>query len=251
MRVTQKHFARAVLDPLAPVPDGLIGPGGRAAGRRFDVYRNNVVHSLGEALRVAFPAVHALLGEANFKGLAGLFVRSHPPRTPVLMLYGDELPGFLEDLPQVAHLPYLPDIARIDLARRQAYHAADAPVLEPQALACDADSLMRARISLHPSLRVIRSRWPVDEIWRFAMIPDAPKPGGDGQTVLITRPGYDPVQTTLPSGAAAFLRALDDGMAFGTAADTAAAAAADFVLSDTLAACLAAGAFSSLRTDRP
>jgi len=243
----QKDFAAAVLDPARPVPEGLVTPDGQPAQRRFDVYRNNVVYSLAEALKTAFPAIHSLLGEENFKGLAGLFVRRHPPRSPVLMLYGEDLPGFLEDLPQVAHLPYLPDVARLELARRQAYHASDAPVLDPAALAIEAEALMTAELVVHPALRVIRSHYPVADIWQFAMDPSSPKPGAAGQAVAVTRPEFDPVQTVLPPGAATFLASLSDGKRFGEAVD-AAEGVPGFGLSDTLSACLGAGAFTTLRS---
>ena len=45
-----ESFARALLDPSAGVPAGLLRPDGAPAARRFDIYRNNVVASLVDAL---------------------------------------------------------------------------------------------------------------------------------------------------------------------------------------------------------
>ncbi len=53
----QTTLRRAILDPLATVPDGITDDRGRPALRRFAVYRNNVVVSLTEALETAFPVV--------------------------------------------------------------------------------------------------------------------------------------------------------------------------------------------------
>jgi hypothetical protein len=39
----QRAFATAILDPDSPIPRGLIGPDGEPGGKRFAVYRNNVV----------------------------------------------------------------------------------------------------------------------------------------------------------------------------------------------------------------
>ena len=52
--------------------------------------------------------------------MAGVFVRAHPPRSPVLALYGDAFPGFLERFEPVAHLPYLADTARLELCPARA-----------------------------------------------------------------------------------------------------------------------------------
>ncbi|MCY4501644.1 MAG: DNA-binding domain-containing protein, partial [Alphaproteobacteria bacterium] len=51
----QSAFVEALLDPAKPVPAGLVRPDGLPAGRRFDIYRNNVVVALIEALGEAFP----------------------------------------------------------------------------------------------------------------------------------------------------------------------------------------------------
>jgi hypothetical protein len=41
----QTGFATALLDPARPAPEGLVNPFGGPAGKRFDVYRNNVAVS--------------------------------------------------------------------------------------------------------------------------------------------------------------------------------------------------------------
>ena len=248
MTVSQDQFVSAMLDPGAAVPDGLISPGGGTAGRRFNVYRNNVAVSLTEALMTAFPVVTKLLGQENFKGLAGIFLRQHPPDTPLMMYYGSEMPDFIAGLPQLQHLPYLPDVARLELAMRESYHAADAPVLPPEALAIDPSTLMGATMTLHPAVRVIASDWPIHAIWAFNMIEGSPKPEARAETVLVTRPEFDPVQTIVSTGGGAFLAALGNGETFGVALDTAQMADPGFDLSTTLATLLAAGAFTEIGT---
>lgn len=223
MTVAQPDFAAALMDPSQAVPAGLTDPAGRPAGRRFDVYRNNVAHSLTEALEVAFPVLNKLLGDEFFRAMAGHFLRLHPPVSPLLMFYGEAMPAFLAGFPPVAHLPYLPDIARLELARRQSYHAVDAPVLAPERLqSLPADRLLSARLILAPAVRLIRSDWPVHGIWRANMEPGAPAPAMQAEDVLIARPGFDPVMSVLPPGGGAFIAALADGGTLGTAHDAAA-----------------------------
>jgi len=66
--------------------------------------------------------------------VAGHFVRAHPPSSPLMMFYGSEFPVFLEGFEPAKQLPYLPDMARLEHARRLAFHAADDPILTPDAL---------------------------------------------------------------------------------------------------------------------
>ncbi|QEW19269.1 hypothetical protein LA6_001452 [Marinibacterium anthonyi] len=215
----QTTFHAALFDPEQPVPKGLSDGANRPAGRRFDVYRNNIAVSLTDALHKAFPTVATLLGQRNMDGLARLYIRRNPPDTPCLMQYGANLPGFIATLPHLGHLGYLPDIARLDLAMRQSYHAADAtPIGAPD---LPPEDLMRCRVTLAPALRLIRSNWPIHAIWRFNTRPGAPKPVPGPQDVVILRPGFDPEPHLLPPGGAAFITALQQG---ATLADAHAAA---------------------------
>ena len=250
MTSTQTIFADALLDPAVPMPGGLVDPLGRPAGRRFAVYRNNVAVSLTEALETGFPVLRKLLGDANFKGLAGLFLRRHPPASPLLMRYGAEMPAFLEGLPQLAHLPYLGDVARLEFALRESYHAADAePVARATLEAMPPEDLVRARLTLAPAVRVLSSPWPILAIWERNSRDGAPKPAMAPQDVLVTRPSFDPEPRLLPHGGAAFVEALQLGLTVGQAFDRA-SAREGFDPAEPLAALLSGGAITNLEISR-
>ncbi|THD84626.1 DUF2063 domain-containing protein [Aliigemmobacter aestuarii] len=218
----QAEFHAALLDPERPVPPGLIDPARRPAGRRFDVYRNNVAVSLTKALEQGFPLLRDLLGTEFFQAMAGVFLRAHPPQSRMLMFYGAEMPAFLTGFPPVAHLPYLADVARLELALRESYHAADAAPLAHSDLAdLSAEEFMAARFGLSPALRLIRSDWPVHGIWsahaRGTPAPSARRP----EDVVILRPGLDPAPHLLPAGGAAFITALAAGATVAEALEAA------------------------------
>ena len=211
MRI-EADFKTALFDPAGMPPAGLSDPAGRPAGKRFDIYRNNVVGSLTEALEVAFPVVRKLVGEANFKVPAGAFLRAHPPKSPLLMLWGDELPQFLTGFAPVQSIGYLPDVARLEQALRESYHAADTDPIDPAILGqTPPEDLTRSQLRLAPAVRLVSSPWPVHAIWRFNMEPGAPTPAMAAEAVLITRPAYAPIQSVLPAGGGAFVASLARG----------------------------------------
>ena len=222
MQVDQTTFRSALLDPETARPLGLTDGEGRAAGRRFDVYRNNVAASLTEALETAFPVIQKLVGAENFKLLAATFLRQHPPTSPLMMFYGAEMPDFLASFGPTSGTRYLPDVARLEMALRESYHAEDSTPINPGALqALSPDQLVASRVGLAPSLRLIRSDWPVFSIWRFNMEEAAPKPEMGAEAVLIARPELDPTPYLLPPGGGAFLADLMEGQTFGAAMDAA------------------------------
>ncbi len=232
----QNAFAAALLDPEKPVPPGLVRPDGQAAGRRFDIYRNNVVVALIEALGEAFPVVRALVGEEFFEAMAGVYVRAHPPSSARMMFYGKGFAAFLETFGPVAGLAYLPDVARLEYARRLAYHAADEPAADPSVLAgLDPAALMEVRLSLQAACRIVRSAHPVHAIWRFNATEDKSPVQPGAEDVLVSRPADAVLVQLLPPGGAAFLLALEAGEPLGPAAERAAAEAPEFDLGASLA----------------
>lgn len=245
----QSAFSLAILDPGMPGPEGLSDPQGRPAGRRFDVYRNNVTVALREALETGFPVLRKLLGAEYFGALATEYLRKHPPSSPLMMVYGEEMPEFLADFPPVSHLPYLPDVARLEIALRQSYHAEDAPAFAASAFASlPPAELELVRLHLAPSTRLLRSPWPLYGLWAYNTIDGAPKPQMRHEDVLVTRPAFDPTPQLLPPGAAVFIEVLSTGKTLETAADAAANATDGFDLTTALGTLLSSGALTRFTT---
>ncbi|OIQ42870.1 MAG: DUF2063 domain-containing protein [Roseobacter sp. MedPE-SWde] len=247
--VDQATFTQAMMDATQDVPLGLVDHEGAAAGQRFSVYRNNVAVSLTEAMHSAFPVVAKLLGKENMDGLSGLFLRAHPPSSPLMMFYGVEFPAFLEGMQQLSHLGYLGDVARLELALRHAYHAADAAPIDPMLLAGQSEqALLDSRITLAPALHLIRSPWPMHSIWRFSTEAGAAKPKAGAEAVLITRPEFDPIPQVVSPADAAWIEALMQGDSIGEALDQARTIDSTFDLSSPLTLLLQAGAITGLES---
>lgn len=251
MSVTQSQFRAALLDPDAAVPSGLQDGAGAPAAKRFDVYRNNVTVALIEALRTAFPVVLKLIGDQNFDALARLHVRAHPPSSPLMMHYGADMPAFLDAFEPLAHVKYLSDVARLELALRRSYHAADnAPFDAARFGEVTPEALMASTLTLADAVECVPSPWPLVDIWRFNSVAGADKPRAIAQSALITRAEFDPTPHALSASQAAWIKAVLDGQTLGAAQDAAVARDADFDLGPLLALLLQNNAIADLTPPR-
>lgn len=250
----QRDFALALLDATRATPRGLMGPDGLPSPRRFAVYRNNVVAGLIETLRENYPVVHRIVGDEFFRAMAGRFVIAHPPRSPVMLGYGTSFPDFIGGFEPAGTLPYLADVARIERAWIEAYHAADAePLSASDFLAIDQGRLAQVRLAIHPTLRVTQSRFPALTIWRMNIAggePAAVDLEAGGEDALIIRPSAEVVVHQLPMGAAAFVRAFGAGKPAVAATIAALATTPYFDLRTMLAGLIEAGAFVGWSLER-
>jgi len=228
----QPEFARGLLAAQSDMPTGLHAWNGSDPARRFDVYRNNVLVSLTTALAEAFPVCCQLVGEAFFQAMAREYLRVDPPVSPVLSDYGDGFADFIASFPPATGLPYLPDVARLERQRIASFHAADAPLLAPEALQdlmADPERLAALRIALHPACAILRSRHAVVSLWaahqheseadRLAAL--AALDLARAEDALLVRPLHEVGVLVLPAGAAEFLLALHEGHCLGAAATAA------------------------------
>ena len=250
-------FAAALLPANAEAPRGLHGRNRSDAGQRFGIHRNNVMSSLVRALEDGFPVTRLLVGEEFFRAMAREYVRAQPPRSPVLLEYGAGLPAFVDTFEPAVGLPYLGDMVRLERARVDAFHAADATSLPAQHFAdwlASPERLMHCRVRLHPSLRLLRGLRPVLDLWqahapghthRLAPALDAAL-GSDREDLLVLRPDAEVVASRLPTGAAALLAALATGEALGDALEQA-AVVPGFDLQSALAVLVQSGATVALQ----
>lgn len=247
----QSEFRAALLDPGHAVPHGLTDGNGAPTQKRFDVYRNNVTVALIEALRTAFPVLRKLLGDANFDQLAPLYARAHPPSSPLMMHYGAEMPAFLDGMDQLRHLPYLSDVARLELALRRAYHAADAPVLAAETLGATApEVLMASTLLLAPAIEVVPSKWPLFDIWQYNTATGAPKPRALAQSVLITRAEFDPLPHAISAADAAWIDATQAGATLDAAQSAATDIDPDYDLTPLLGLLLGQNGLAQITTPK-
>jgi hypothetical protein len=248
------EFSGALTNPDRETPALVAGPNGKAAVKRYNVYRNNVTVSLIDALAATFPAVQRITGDDFFRAMARFHIRETPPTSPLLFEYGRDFPAFIERYDYAQTMPWLADTARVERAWLDAYHAADATPLAPDALA----SMPQHRLAelvfvVHPATRIVRSNFAAATIFaanRAEMQVDRID-ASLAEDALITRPAFDVLVHHLPSGGAVFLSSLIAGLPLGVAAAMAFEVEPVFDIGATVAATIEAGVFTSVRIGDP
>src|SRR5712691_3761341 len=156
---TYAAFAAGLTDPTCDTASVVAGPKGKAAAKRYNVYRNNVTVSLIEALAAIYPAIQRITGVDFFRAMARFHIRATPPISPLLFEYGRDFPTFIEQYEPARPMPWLADVARVERAWLDAYHAADAAPLSSDALAAvPPERLADLVFMAHPATRILRSR---------------------------------------------------------------------------------------------
>ena len=242
---SQSAFARALLDADLPIPANITTARRVQDAARFSVYRNNVISGLIRALAQMFPVTERLVGTEFFAAMAQGFVLGHKPATPLLMDYGANFPDFVATFAPAAGLPYLADVARIEVARIGAHHAADAaPLLVTDLAGVASHALPGLSLVPHPSARLVRSRFPAGSIWAAHQAAEvAPVAAASAETVLVLRPALSVFVHILPPQDVAFAAALLQGHSLGFAAERALLLRPEFDFGAALLGLLGLGAF--------
>lgn len=242
-------FASALIDPERKAPDIVTGPAGKGAVRRYNVYRNNVTVSLIDALAAVYPAVQCITGVDFFRAMARFHIRATPPASPLLFEYGREFPAFIERYEHAQAMPWLTDVARIERAWLDAYHAADAEPLFAETLgAIPPERLSDAVFAAHPATRIVRSPFAAVTIFAANRGETAVDQidAGTPEDALITRPDAEVVVRHLREGGAVFLQGLIAGRSLGEAATAALEASPSFDIAASIAGMMQAGAFTTV-----
>lgn len=194
------------------------------AEERLRIYRNNFLIGLGEALKTNFPVTRQLLGEDFFAQAACAFILRAPPEKPCLFEYGAGFADYLAGLAELATLPYVPEMARFEFARIEAYHAPVEALLSDVEMArIPPQSLADLPIRLGQHVRLLSLKYPVVELWQAHQAPE-PDVGGIDMTprphaLLVCRPQRTLVVQRLESDAVLFLGAARQRITLALAAE--------------------------------
>jgi Putative DNA-binding domain len=170
LRALQRQFAYQLWYPMAPAE----GVATAAFGPAIGVYQNNTRLTLLGVVQTTYPVIAKVLGDEFFTALARSYVITTPSTSGNLHGYAKAFSAWLvdwlaalEDREEATELGYLPDLAKLEWLVHQAHFASDAPPFDfPGLQAVDPARQGELRFILHPSCAVLRSEFPIAQIWR-------------------------------------------------------------------------------------
>lgn len=217
----QKQFIESILNPVNGVPEGLKVWNGSDPAVRFNVYRNNVIVSLIKAVESTFPVCQQLVGEAFFHAMAREFIQQSPPTSRILAYYGKKFPDFVSHFPPASSVPYLADVAHLEILRLEAYHAEDnQPITAEQLQQVIANGELEESVFLlDKSVFLLQSAYPVFSIWGVHQTETTPSLATidlqQAECGIIFRENLDVGVLTLPQWLFAFLQQIQQGKTLG------------------------------------
>jgi len=164
-RIKARQEGKMNLDLLNP-------QGGSPGEERMAVYADGYVARLSEALAEVYETVKHLLGNEAFVELSELYLENFPSHSYNLNSIGKELPHFIGSTRFAQELPFLPDLAALELIVALAFHAFEQAPFDPSVLATlSEEDWEKMRVVFQPSVHVVGSEWPILDIWRARKTP--------------------------------------------------------------------------------
>lgn len=122
-------------------------------------HANTISHARLVALEESFPLTRAELGEAQFNALSHEYVETAEAKASDLAQIGRHFARYLENANADATIG---DLARIEWAWLESYHATDAHALHLTTISALAEpDLLALQVQLHPATRLIVLRAPL------------------------------------------------------------------------------------------
>ncbi|MBT3146501.1 putative DNA-binding domain-containing protein [Neptunomonas phycophila] len=135
---------------------------------RFNVYRNNVIVSLIDALADIFPVTLSVVGEDFFRAVARLYVVDNPPTSPVISEYGGGFSDFVRRFEPANRLPYLADLLALEHSMLVLTHNEEFSTLDQEAVAqvfSNTQDPGALQLSIPPTSQILASPFAIGSLY--------------------------------------------------------------------------------------
>lgn len=235
----QTQFSHAIFGPQTASSTLLAHCSGapEQAQRGLSAYRESILANLAGAVYASYPTLETIVGADFLRALCRRYALHSPSDSGDLNRYGEEFDLFLADQPEVAELPYLPAVARLDWLIQTIAAAQEMPQDLSRLVDLPPEHWNRVCFTLDPAHACLASSWPIATLWRV----NQPDYDGDFQvdfsmaeTVLVQRRPHGIVVERLSAANYLVLRQLAAGKTLGEAVESVTEQGASFDLTTAL-----------------
>ena len=172
-------FKAALLSADTQFYQAVAAPSMSEKEARLNVYRNNIVVSLIDALSDIFPVTQTLVGEEFFRAMAREYIQENLPKSPVISEYGQNFADFIAQFPPAQSLPFLANLAALEHSMLTLTNDAEQATLSQQQVAeafAQAEDPDALQLALPKSAKIFVSPYAIGSIYKAHL--------NDGETRL-------------------------------------------------------------------
>ena len=138
---------------------------GLGGDERIGIYANAYFYRLLECLKEEYPATLAVTGSNDFASLTRDYLVWRPPSEPSIFYAGCYLADFLRNHRLAEGWPFIAELARLERATLDSFHAPDISILTDEAMrAIPAEQWPTIELRCHPGVEILRGEWRVSEV---------------------------------------------------------------------------------------
>jgi hypothetical protein len=134
---------------------------------RLGIYADAYRLRLLEALRVDFPALHTLAGDADFERIGRAYIEAHPSEHFSIRYFGRQMSALLTSDARFCNTPVFAEMAAFEWALGLSFDAADSACVTVEEVgAIPGEAWPDMQLRLHPSVQRLDLRWNVPGLWK-------------------------------------------------------------------------------------
>lgn len=135
---------------------------------RLNVYRNNIVVSLIDALADIFLVTQEAVGEEFFRAMARVYLLEQQPTSPIISEYGVGFSDFIRTFEPANSLPFLADLAALEHAMLTLTNSEEFNTLTHQAVAdafASVDDPSNLILAIPPTTQILAAPFAIGTLY--------------------------------------------------------------------------------------
>lgn len=191
------------------------------AHRQIEIYRYSVMGCmLLGGLKLNFPLCLNILTEHNFNIVGAQYLKTQNVDSPDVNKVADGFPQFLAEFEKTQSIPYLSDLAKLELARRNVFSAKDEPTFNfYEFQAVSAEHHGQLIFQLAKSIEIIDVNYVIDELWIAMQEPNFEIANysikTESNSIIVYRQDLQVRMQSLNCNQQSFLKTIQTGVQFG------------------------------------